>query len=650
MAEKSSVAALPSSSATAAQFSDPFTKSDDKILSTSSTTCGSSELTTTENASCTTLDVTNEKTSTTHNQLPTLRLLLAHIGAAMTLFLATTDATIVSTSLPTIASELKASQTQYTWVGVAYMLTQTAFQPLYGRISDLVGRKNVLYSSMAIFSLGSLLCGVAQSVRYPLFFTLHRESVTYVPLFEAGIGGGGIVSAVWVITAEIVEVANRAKWSQALSVTWSCSAIAGPLLGGLFSGRSRSGSRSSVINVGAQGDHHTSNVLSWRWGFYLNLPICLVALLILLYALRDVSFQKTTGTTWHTLAQRFDFGGLFLFMLGSGLITVGFSFAAENGWASASTLCLIIFGLTILLCGGLYEKYTTRDCLFPETTFKDITTIVILLISFLHNFAFNAGTFYLALYFQAATGSPPFEAGLKMLPYSLGSSLASIPAAWFIGFWQKKTHDTSGQRLVIIFGLLISTLGFGLLILLDEHSRVYAQILYLLIAGIGLGMLFHAPYQVFTRALKSHELASGTSAFFLVRFSGATIGLAVAGAIFYARTASRIPSGLPSQLLGSSVDYSQLQGIEPPWLKQQVLRIVSSSLQTVWIVCAPCLGLASLVGIFSNLDPIQYSDSVNLTQISLLIRRMPIDRESDASPSNSFMGAEPKSAEANPKC
>jgi len=129
-----------------------------------------------------------------------------------------------------------------------------------------------------------------------------------------------------------------------------------------------------------------------------------------------------------------------------------------------------------------------------------------------------------------------------MLPYSLGSSLASMPAAWIIGYLQRKTHDTGGQKCIITAGLLISSVGFGrrhgspfesipcdldigVLNLLNEDSPILSQVLYPLIAGIGLGMLFHAPYQVFCKTLNSQELATGTSAFFLVRFTGATIGL-----------------------------------------------------------------------------------------------------------------------------
>jgi len=303
--------------------------------------------------------------------LSTLGLWMAHIGAALALFLATTDATIVSTSLPTIASDLEASQNQYTWVGVSYMLTQTACQPLYGRISDLIGRKNVLYVSMTIFAIGSLLCGAAQTINWLI-----------IARGLAGVGGGGIVSSVWVMTSEIVEVQNRAKWSQALSVTWSCSAIAGPLLGGFFS-------------TGGP------TALSWRWAFYLNLPVCLVAFLVIAFSLRHVHLGRSQDASWRALGQNFDFAGLLLFMSGTSSIVVGFSFATSSGWTSPSTLLLILVGIGVLVCGGIYEVHTKRDALFPVTAFTDLTTVIILLVTFLHNFAFNSGTFYLALFFQS---------------------------------------------------------------------------------------------------------------------------------------------------------------------------------------------------------------------------------------------------------
>ncbi|KAF5377427.1 hypothetical protein D9615_005144 [Tricholomella constricta] len=578
--------------ASGSTFAD-FDKLDEKATPPSSDTCSTpGYLESTSSSIRSVSSTTLEDDQPAQAQLSTFRLLMAHLGAALTLFLATTDATIVSTSLPTIASDLDASQNQYTWVGVAYMLTQTALQPLYGRISDLVGRKNVLFSSMAIFALGSLLCGAAQ-VRDLLIQNQNirddsNQTITWLIAARAlaGIGGGGIVSSVWVITAEIVEVQHRAKWSQALSLTWSCSAIAGPLLGGIFSSKS------------------DSSLLSWRWGFYLNLPVCLFGFLVLFPSLRGVRLGKSSNASWRTMATKFDFGGLILFMGGTSCIVLGFSFATDNGWAAPSTVVLIILGLIVLVCGGVYEAHTSRECLFPPSTFKDLTAVIILIVTFLHNFAFTAGTFYLALYYQAANGSTPLQAGIKLLPYALGSSLASMPAAWFIGYWQRRTKSTSGQNIMISFGLMISTLGFGLLILLNENASLSAQVSFPLVSGIGLGMLFHAPYQVFTRALRPRELATGTSAFFLVRFTGATVGLAVAGAVFYARAYNRLPADLPMDESGTSIDYGLLRSIEPLVLRQQVLRVVSSSIQTIWIVCSPCLGLAFLVTLtaLSNCD------------------------------------------------
>ncbi|KAH9937425.1 major facilitator superfamily domain-containing protein [Fomitopsis serialis] len=481
-------------------------------------------------------------------KLTTSRLFFAHAGAAMALFLATTDATIVSTILPTITTQLSASSSQYTWVTVTYMLTQTAFQPLYGKVSDLVGRMTVLYSSIIIFAVGNALCAAAQNIQWLI-----------IARAVAGVGGGGIVSLVWIITAEIVEAESQAKWSQALSVTWACSAIAGPVLGGIFS--------------------EDSGILSWRWAFLLNLPIC-----------ARHNLGRSTDVTWGLLWKTFDFLGLFLFMAASSCIVIGLNISASAGWASPSTICLIVVGLVILVCGGMYEVRTRRDALFPSAVFTDLTIVSTLVVVFLHNFAFNAGTFYLALFFQAVDGLSPLQAGIKMLPYSLGSSLASMPAAWFIGYWQKRRQDLIAQKLVISAGLAIATIGFGLMIQLTEHTGVVTRAVYVMTAGIGIGFLFHAPYQVFIRALRRTDTASGTSAFFLVRFTGATVGLTLAGAIFDSRLAETLPPGLHASTILRLVRSLQLTS-----LKSQVVHSLSLSIQAIWVVCCPCLGVALLV-------------------------------------------------------
>ncbi|TBU44139.1 amino acid permease ScVBA-like protein [Dichomitus squalens] len=495
-------------------------------------------------------------------------------SAALTLFLATTDATIVSTTLPTITSEFNANQAEYTWVSVTYMLTQTAFQPLYGKLSDLIGRTAVLYASIFIFAVGSALCGAAQNITWLI---LARA--------VAGVGGGGIVSLVWTITSEIVDVRKQAKWSQALSVTWACSAVAGPLLGGVFC-------------------PEKSGPLNWRWAFYMNLPVCAFSFIILWLSLRNIYDGRTSNVSWSQFGRTFDFTGLFLFMGGSSCIVIGFNFATQNGWISPSTLALIVTGVVVLVLGAIYEVRTKRDALFPPIAFKDRTIGIILAVTFLHNFAFNAGTFYLALYFQvgaflpiaqAVNGLSPFEAGMTMLPYSLGSSLASMPTAWLIGYYQRRSLDTACQKYIICTGLALSSTGFGLMMLLSETSPRSTQIAFPLIAGVGLGMLFHAPYQVFTRALRRQEVASGTSAFFLVRFTGATVGLAVAGAVFLGRLRTTLPAGVDAQVVLESVDILRSRSEWP-----EILHALSLATKAIWTVCCPCLGVALLISVFTR--------------------------------------------------
>lgn len=473
----------------------------------------------------------------------------------------------MSTSLPTIIRDFDGSHFEYTWIGVAYLLTQTACQPLYGRISDLLGRKCVLFASILIFALGSLLCGTARDLKW----LISARALS-------GVGGGGIVNSVWVITSELVEIPNRAKWSQALSVTWSCSAVAGPLLGGIFSSQS-------------------SSILSWRWAFYLNLPICSIGALVLALSLNGVVLDRPKGASWNDFFRRFDFIGLLLFMGGTSCIIVGFSFASARGWTAPLTLTLIIGGTGLLISAGVYEVQTTRDALLPQAIFNNFNILILLTVSLLHNVAFNAGTFYLALYYQTVNPSiSNFRAGVMLLPYSLGSSLASMPVAWLLGTIQERTHNTFGQKWVISAGLSIATIGFALLWLLDENTRVIIQSLLPLLGGLGIGMLFHAPYQALTSVLSPEELAAGTGAFFLVRFTGATTGLSIAGAIYQSSISRNVLHDTSLTLRSTSTSLGQVP-----------ISVTVSAFRDVWTMCAPCLGAALLLSLFLRPTPLPTS-------------------------------------------
>lgn len=170
-----------------------------------------------------------------------------------------------------------------------------------------------------------------------------------------------------------------------------------------------------------------------------------------------------------------------------------------------------------------------------------------------------------------------------------------MPAAWFVENRQRKTKTTIGQKIVIILGLAIATIGFGLLIILNDRTPVALQEVAPLIAGIGIGMLFHTPYQVLTITLGPNDIASATSAFFLVRFTGSTCGLAIASAVFNGRLSQSQSAGVFSSSNISSSDLRGLVHLEPPALREEVIKSVTLAIQSIWMVCTPCLGLAFLL-------------------------------------------------------
>ncbi|KAG8857156.1 hypothetical protein FRB91_011701 [Serendipita sp. 411] len=546
-------------------------------LDNGSTTRANSPLTVrSENATETHCDESSSGTLPTSTGISFGTTLCIVIALMVNQFLATSDATIVSTSLPTIVAELHGTQNEYAWVPVAYLLTQTACQPLYGKLADVFGRRPVIYASTITFLIGSALCGAAQSMRWLI-----------IARGLSGIGGGGIVNSVWVLTTEIVPPGTQAKWSQALSVTWSASAVAGPMLGGLFTGS-----------------------VSWRWAFYINLPIGIAALIVVWYFLRKIHLvrrlpdgsedTRSTGEALRHAIRTFDYVGLFLLMGGTSALVIGFSFAGYNSWTSPRTLGLLVCGGASLLLAGVYETVFQRNqnALIPAGVFTNLTVVTILIISILHNFAFTAGTYYIPLYYQALHGTSPLVAGMQVLPFSLGAALITIPTAWFISWREGQQWIDKTLKISIALGLTFSTVGYGLMITLNERSGIAIQEVYPLIAGVGIGMLFHTPFQVVTNSLPRWDLAQATGAFFLVRFIGTTTGLSVAGAIFDSNWLARKPDGfVPPTPNPLSIDLRSLVRIEPIDLRQQVLSAVSSSVSSVWIVCTPCLGVALMLSL-----------------------------------------------------
>ncbi|KAH9873727.1 hypothetical protein IAQ61_004354 [Plenodomus lingam] len=358
------------------------------------------------------------------------------------------DITIITTALPTIATELN-SASGYTWVGSAYLIAQSAATPIWGKVSDIFGRKPILLVTNAVFFVGSLIAGVAVNM-----------DMLIVARVIQGIGGGGLATLVNIAISDLFSVRDRGAYYGMVGGIWAVASSLGPVVGGLLTQR-----------------------VSWRWCFYINLPFDGVAFLIIVFFL-DVKTPKTPlrqglkAVDW--LGSLAMVGGVIMFLLG--LEFGGVSYP----WDSAVVLCLIIFGVVVIGIFFLIEWRVAPYPLMPLDLFSKRSNLAALATCFIHGFVSIAASYFLPLYFQAVLGASPIMSGVYLLPQALALSALSA----FTGVFIKKT----GQYLPLIWsGMVVMTLGFGLLIDYDVNLSWPKIILYQIIVGIGVGPNFQSP-------------------------------------------------------------------------------------------------------------------------------------------------------------
>ncbi|GJE96610.1 MFS general substrate transporter [Phanerochaete sordida] len=488
--------------------------------------------------------------------LPKNNIPLVFFALLLTTFLAALDETIVATALPTITADLHGGK-DYSWVGSAYLLATAALSPLYGKVSDLVGRKAVLYPIIVLFLIGSALSGAAQSMTWLIIARAIQ-----------GIGGGGILQMVNIIIGDIVPLEKRGTFGGYTGALWGIASIIGPLVGGALS------------------DH-----ASWRWCFWINLPTGGIALALLVFSLHFNPVQNDKSFRQHVA--EFDFAGLILLLAGVVCLLLGFN-QSETSWQSPATIALLAVGGVVLLIAALWECFTTRSPIIPPRLFKTRTTAIILITVFLHAFAFFAASFYLPVYYQAL-GASATLAGVKMLPFCLGACIASF----IVGFLVNILGDV---RKIMAVSFAVMTLGFGLMIMLSNTSSIAAQEIYPLISGVGFGGLFFPPIVAMQAAMPIKDMATSTATVGLLRQLGSTIGVSVGQVIWTSEIRRRLRGveGLNIDLSGSGIADSvrQLKDIQPESLRNLVLRAYTKSIAVIWILDTPLLGVCFLLVLF----------------------------------------------------
>lgn len=473
------------------------------------------------------------------------RIALIMAALAMAVFLAALDVTIITTALPTI-SEYFHSDAGYTWIGSAYLLGNAASVPSWGKVSDIWGRKPVLLVANVVFMIGSLVAALSNSVG----MLIAARAIQ-------GIGGGGLVTLVNICISDLFSMRNRGAYFGIIGGVWACASAIGPIIGGVFTEK-----------------------VSWRWCFYINLPLDGAAFIIILFFL-DLKTPKTPilqglkAIDW--LGSLLIVGGVLMFLFG--MEYGGLTYP----WDSATVLCLIIFGVLTVGLFVVNEKYVAKYPVMPLRIFKYRSNVASLGVCFVHGFVFIASSYYLPLYFQAVRGLTPILSGVYILPSALSLSFASIATGIFI-------RKTGLYLPPIWFGLFFMTLGMGLFINYDATSGLAKIIVFQIILGIGVGPNFQAPLISLQTQVKPRDIATATATFGFVRQLATSISVVIGGVVYQNEVEKRAATLIAA--LGAATADELLEGgaganvdvIDAlPSGERTVARVVfADSLQPMW--------------------------------------------------------------------
>ncbi|MCA2209513.1 DHA2 family efflux MFS transporter permease subunit [Nocardia rosealba] len=414
----------------------------------------------------------------THRQILTIL-----SGLMLGMLLASLDQTIVSTSIRTIADDLHGYSLQ-AWATTAYLITATISTPLYGKLSDMFGRKPFFLTAIGLFIIGSLLCTLAQSMYQLAAFRAFQ-----------GLGAGGLMSLALAIMGDIIGPRERARYQGYFLAVFGISSVLGPVLGGLLAGQD------SILGI-----------TGWRWVFLVNVPLGLLALVVVT---RVLHLPRKPHAT-----HRIDFAGALVLAVGLVPLLIVAEQGREWGWGSTGSVVCYVIGALGLIGFVAIEKYMGDAALIPLRIFDNVTFTLGVVISFVVGAAMFGGMLLLPQYLQVVRGAGPTEAGLQMLPMVLGLMLGSILSGRLIS-------KTGRYRAFPLIGAATLTLGLFLLHLLDAHSPLWLAMIFMAVAGFGLGNLMQPLTLALQNALPPKDMGVSTAAATFFRQIGGTLGAAV---------------------------------------------------------------------------------------------------------------------------
>lgn len=426
-----------------------------------------------------TLDTTLPEAPVEAGAKPDLTTLIVYFGALIAMFMATIDMQIVVTALPTIAGEL-GNLHLFGWVGSAYLLSTAAVSPFYGKLGDMYGRKNVVLTAIGLFLLGSLVCGMAWSM----------ESLIAARVLQ-GIGGGGLMVSAFAMIGELFSPRDRAKYQGYSSAVFALSSVLGPLAGG-----------------------YITSLFGWRWVFLVNLPIGIVVMAVLAFAMRSRFNERR---------HRVDYLGGVLLAIGTTAIVYWGYHVLDPSGPDIFTFTLPLLALVAITSFIIVER-RAEEPIVPLRLFRNSTVSIVSGVSLVAGTVTLGMFFYFALYMQTLTGLSPAEVGFLFLPASLTSMVISILAGRVIAAtgrykWMPVVAMAIGGFLMI---------GF---VFTGQHTPIWVLAAMMATFGISMGLQFQVLIVAIQAAAPLQDIGAVTSLITQARTLGASLGLALNGAV-----------------------------------------------------------------------------------------------------------------------
>ena len=464
----------------------------------------------------------------------------------LSLFLASMESTVVSTAMPTIATQLGGME-YYSWVFSAYMLASTTTVPLFGKLSDIYGRRPVYAGAMALFLVGSLLCGLAQSIEQLIIFRAVQ-----------GLGAGGLLPLAFIIVGDLFTFEQRARMQGLFSGVWGVSSVIGPLLGGFL-----------------------VDQVTWRWVFYVNIPFGLLAGALVWLAWVD------RAPVHAAVRPSVDYAGAALLTAGVVALLMGlFELGTPMSWA--------LLGLAALLFAALlWVERRAADPVLPLPLFRDRMFAVACANGLLAGWALFGSITFVPLFVQAVLGTSATAAGATLMPLMLGWVGASIVGSRLL--------LRVGYRTLALIGMSLLTIGTLLMTLNDANTSQLVLLVDLALMGIGMGLTIPSFLIAVQSSVERRNMGTATSTLQFSRSIGGTLGVSVMGAALSFRLASALAAaGLDPNAVSVDELIDPLPTADPSAVLEVALRgALASAIQVVFIIALVAAALALVVTFFA---------------------------------------------------